>query len=46
VVTKGYFPGSDHKQEAHWGFFTVDGKSKPVVNEIMAKRNKTGLGKR
>jgi exo-beta-1,3-glucanase (GH17 family) len=46
VVTKGYFPGSDHIQEAHWGFFTVDGKSKMVVNEIMTKRNKTGLGKR
>lgn len=46
VVTKGYFPGSDHIQEAHWGFFTVDGKSKMVVNEIIAKRNKTGLGKR
>jgi len=40
VVTKGYFPGSDHIQEAHWGFFTVDGKSKPVVNEIMTKRNR------
>ena len=46
VVTKGYFPGSDHIQEAHWGFFTVDGKSKMVVNEIVTKRNKTGLGKR
>jgi exo-beta-1,3-glucanase (GH17 family) len=38
VVTKGYFPGGEHSQEAYWGFFTVDGKSKPVVNAIRAKR--------
>lgn len=37
-VTKGYFPGSDHLQEAHWGFFTVEGKSKPVVNAIRSRR--------
>jgi len=40
VVTKGYFPGSDHFQEAYWGFFTVDGKSKPVVNAIRSIRGK------
>jgi exo-beta-1,3-glucanase (GH17 family) len=34
AVTRGYFPGSDHLQEAYWGFFTVEGKSKPVVNAI------------
>jgi len=34
AVTKGYFPGSDHLQEAYWGFFTVEGKSKPVVKAI------------
>lgn len=39
VVTKGYFPGSDHVQEAYWGFFTVEGKSKPVVNAIRTKRH-------
>jgi exo-beta-1,3-glucanase (GH17 family) len=38
AVTRGYFPGSDHFQEAYWGFFTVDGKSKPVVNAIRATR--------
>ncbi len=38
AVTKGYFPGSDHIQEAYWGFFTVEGKSKPVVNAIRARR--------
>lgn len=38
VVTKGYFPGGEHSQEAYWGFFTVDGKSKPVVIAIQAKR--------
>lgn len=38
VVTKGYFPGSDHIQEAYWGFFTVAGKSKPVVNAIRTKK--------
>jgi exo-beta-1,3-glucanase (GH17 family) len=34
AVTRGYFPGSDHLQEAYWGFFTVEGKSKPVMNAI------------
>ena len=34
AVTRGYFPGSDHIQEAYWGFFTADGKSKPVVDAI------------
>ncbi len=37
AVTKGYFPGSDHIQEAHWGFFTVEGISKPVVTAIRAR---------
>jgi exo-beta-1,3-glucanase (GH17 family) len=40
VVTRGYFPGSDHFQEAYWGFFTADGKSKPVVNAIRLIRGK------
>ena len=40
AVTKGYFPGSDHIQEAYWGFFTVEGKSKPVVNAIRLIRGK------
>ncbi|MFH0993953.1 MAG: hypothetical protein V1844_00410 [Pseudomonadota bacterium] len=46
AVTKGYFPGSDHIQEAYWGFFTAEGKPKPVVNAIRALRYKTGRGKR
>lgn len=40
AVTKGYFPGSEHVQEAYWGFFTVGGKSKPVVNAIRLIRGK------
>jgi exo-beta-1,3-glucanase (GH17 family) len=40
AVTRGYFPGSDHLQEAYWGFFTVEGKSKPVVNAIRLIRGK------
>jgi len=40
AVVSGYFPGSDHVQEAYWGFFTVDGKSKPVVNAIRFIRGK------
>lgn len=39
-VTRGYFPGSDHLQEAFWGFYTVDGKSKPVVNAVRGIRGK------
>ncbi len=40
AVVKVYFPGSDHIQEAYWGFFTADGKSKPVVNAIRFIRGK------
>jgi exo-beta-1,3-glucanase (GH17 family) len=40
AVVKGYFPGSDHNQEAYWGFFTADGKSKPVVKAIRLIRGK------
>jgi exo-beta-1,3-glucanase (GH17 family) len=40
AVTREYFPGSDHLQEAYWGFFTVDGKPKPVVNAIRLIRGK------
>ncbi len=40
AVTKGYFPGSEHSQEAFWGFFTVDGKPKPVVNVVRLIRGK------
>jgi exo-beta-1,3-glucanase (GH17 family) len=42
AVISGYFPGSDHIQEAYWGFFTAEGKSKPVVNAIRANRYNTG----
>lgn len=31
AVTMGNFPGFDYSQEEYWGFFTVDGKPKPVV---------------
>lgn len=40
AVTKGFFPGSEHFQEAYWGFFTMEGKSKPVVNAIRQIRGK------
>ena len=40
AVTRGYFPGSDHLQEAYWGFFTVDGIPKPVVKAIRLIRGK------
>ena len=40
AVTRGYFPGSDHLQEAYWGFFTVDGKPKPAVSAIRLIRGK------
>jgi exo-beta-1,3-glucanase (GH17 family) len=40
AVTREYFPGSDHLQEAYWGFFTVDGKPKPVVKAIRLIRGK------
>ena len=40
AVIKGDFPGSDHVQEAYWGFFTAAGKSKPVVNAIRSIRRK------
>jgi len=46
AVTRGYFPGSDHFQEAYWGFYTVNGKSKPVMDAIRAGRDKTGREKR
>lgn len=38
VVTQGYFPGDSHVQEAYWGFYTVDGKSKPVVDAVRLLR--------
>ncbi len=34
AVTKGNFPGFDYSQEEFWGFFTPDGKSKPVVDAL------------
>lgn len=38
AVTQGYFPGDDHLQEAYWGFFSTEGKPKPVVNAIRLLR--------
>ena len=46
AVTSGYFPGGDHFQEAYWGFFTVNGESKPVMDVIRATGHQTGRGKR
>jgi len=40
VVTQGYFPGDSHVQEAYWGFYTVDGKPKPVIDAIRSLQRK------
>jgi exo-beta-1,3-glucanase (GH17 family) len=40
AVIRGYFPGSDHLQEAYWGFFTAEGKPKPVMDAVRLIRGK------